>query len=133
MGELDGKQLARTCFEVVSELGVDAIAPFTRLPIGVFPVPEGTARQKVVLNIGESSLHVRGPVGVPFFMSLKLESVSVGKGRHLRHRHHSAAGPLQHHYGGIVDHADSAGSPRVLESIGKKDLAIEASEGRRKL
>jgi hypothetical protein len=60
---------------------------------------------------------------------LKAEAVTLGEGGHLWHRHHVAARAFQHHQVSVVDQVSFAGPLKILESVSKKDLALETPEG----
>ena len=66
----------------------------------------------------------------PTLMSLEAEAETFGKGRHLGHRNHLAAGAAQHHDMGVVDHDPlHRSSAEVAQGLGQEDLAVEALEG----
>src|SRR5437660_11803030 len=91
---LDGKEFSRAGLEFRSESSVHLVAPLASLAVGVLPVLEGAASQKVVFNVGEPPFHVSGAIGIPFFMGFEREGVAFAEGWHLRDWNKLASGPL---------------------------------------
>jgi hypothetical protein len=133
MRPFSGEQLARAGLEIITEPGIDLIAPFARLPVGLFPVAEGAARQEVGFDIAEAPLDTRGAVSIALLMRLEAESAAIGEDGHLRHGDYVPARSFQHHDVSVVDQTGGTGTLEVLEGIGEKDLAIEACEAGKEL
>jgi hypothetical protein len=62
-------------------------------------------------------------------VSYETSAVTLGKRRHLRHWNHLPAGAAQHHYVRVIDHQPFRRTTEIAQSLGQKNLAVEALEG----
>src|SRR5919109_104239 len=99
---------------------VDLIAPFPRPLVQILPTGEGTPCQKVSLNKVEGPFYTSRTVRIADGMRHELETETLAKGGHLRHRHHLATAATQHDHVCVIDHHAGCGATHVAQSISEK-------------
>ena len=109
---------------------VDLLAPLAGLLVEIVPVLEGAAGEEVPFNEPKGSLDTGGAIFVQDFMGAELKAVALGESRHFRHRDHFGSGAPQDHDMRVIDHDDRGSPLKILQSLGEKDLAVEALKGR---
>ena len=63
-------------------------------------------------------------------MCHEAKAETLSEGFHLRHRSHLAARAPQHDDMRVVDHHAPGNTTHILQSVGEKDLAVEALKRR---
>src|ERR1700693_1061728 len=123
------EQLSRNRADMFLVSRVDLIAPLPRPLIQILPTAEGAPRQKVILDEMEGTLDARRTIRISNRVRHELETETLSKGGHLRHRDHVASAAAQHHHVRVVDHHARCGASYVPQRIGEKHLAVESPEG----
>src|SRR5512133_2698857 len=114
-------------------LGVDLVAPLTKLTIEVWNVLELTVWVEVVLDVVEGALDTSRAILITELVSQESKAKALGEGCHFGSRHGILSGAVSDDDARVVEHAVGGGASEVLQGLGQEDRAPETIPARVRL